>query len=256
MDEHFFIIGAQRAGTTYLYSALDSHPEIEMAKPVRPEPKYFLNTESEAISIDAYRRAYFPGKPGAWLLGEKSTSYLESEKAAQRIATTFPYARLVVMLRDPVRRAISNYYFSVENGLETAPIEVAFHQEEERLRTDRATTSVSPFAYLSRGRYIDYIERYERYFRREQIIILIHEQFLGSVAAYQKLCARLGVGTTHIPPTLNQRINATTLAQAPLSDALEAYLRDYFAAPNQRLAEEYGLDLGCWSSGEKPASSG
>lgn len=48
----------------------------------------------------------------------------------------------------------------------------------------------------------------------------------------------------------------TTLAQAPLSDALEAYLRDYFAAPNQRLAEEYGLDLGCWSSGEKPASSG
>ncbi len=256
MSEHFFIIGAQRSGTTYLYAALDSHPEIEMAKPVRPEPKYFLNTATEEISIEAYRQAYFSGKPGAWLLGEKSTSYLESETAAQRIAAAFPAAKLIIMLRDPVARAVSNYYFSVENGLETAPIEEAFFQEEERVRSAVSATSVSPYAYLSRGRYIDYIDMYARHFARDQLIILLHEQFLGSAAAYGDLCARLGVATNHVPPSLDQRINATTLVREPLPPAEEQYARDYFATPNRRLAEAYGLDLGCWAMGKKASPAG
>jgi len=40
--EHFFVVGAQRSGTTYLYNVLDEHPQIFMAKPVRPEPKFFF----------------------------------------------------------------------------------------------------------------------------------------------------------------------------------------------------------------------
>ena len=41
-DNQFFIVGAQRSGSTYLYNLLDGHPDVCMAKHVRPEPKYFL----------------------------------------------------------------------------------------------------------------------------------------------------------------------------------------------------------------------
>lgn len=254
MNDHFFIIGAQRSGTTYLYNALDSHPAIEMARPLRPEPKYFLNTPSEAIDVATYEHTYFSGKPGARLLGEKSTSYFESEAAAQRIAATFPNAKLVALLRDPVQRAVSNYYFSVENGLETVPIEEAFRLEEERLHTGHPSTSVSPFAYIRRGRYIDYLSKYERYFPRDQLIILIHEQFVGLAAAFRALCDRLGVGD-HLPPGLDERVNATH-PRKPLSAALDAYLRDIFADPNERLAARYGLDLRAWSPNDEPPASG
>jgi hypothetical protein len=84
MTEHFFIIGAQRTGTTYLYHLLAEHPEIEMAQPLKPEPKYFLIDSLFAQGLETYQTRYFSGKSGVWLRGEKSTSYIESEKAAER----------------------------------------------------------------------------------------------------------------------------------------------------------------------------
>jgi hypothetical protein len=165
MNDHFFIAGAQRSATTYLYHLLAEHPEIEMAQPVRPEPKFFLVDELFEHGLAYYRERFFPGKPGARLRGEKSTSYMESEIAAQRIARCFPESHILFLLRDPIERAISNYWFSVNNGLESLPLEEAFRREEERWQQyDRSRVSVSPYAYLRRGRYIDFIEVYERYF--------------------------------------------------------------------------------------------
>ncbi len=85
-SEHFFIVGAQRSGTTYLYRTLDEHPEIEMAKPVRPEPKFFLQGDLSAYTHDDYLGLFFGNKAGAKLRGEKSTSYIESEHAARQIS--------------------------------------------------------------------------------------------------------------------------------------------------------------------------
>jgi hypothetical protein len=55
----FFIVGAQRSGTTYLWHALNHHPEICMASPVRPEPKFFMQEELWKKGKDYYERAYF-----------------------------------------------------------------------------------------------------------------------------------------------------------------------------------------------------
>ncbi len=247
MNEHFFIIGAQRSGTTYLYSLLDSHPEIEMARPLRPEPKFFLDDSRFDQGVVVYERAYFRQKPGARLLGEKSTSYMEHEKAARRIAAIFPAAKIIALLRDPVERAISNYYFSVENGLETLNMDQAFRREAERA-TQATTASVSPFAYLARGRYADYLEVYERFFPREQLIILLTEQFTGSLEAYRSLCERLGVSNDYVPPELHSRFNETGLPHAVPSPNLAKYLYDYYEPANMRLAARYDLDLRCWPS--------
>ena len=149
MIKHFFIAGAQRCGTTYLYTLLDEHPEIEMAKPFKPEPKFFLKDSLFSKGLSYYESHFFGSKPSAWLQGEKSTTYIESETAAKHIVHAFPDAKILIVLRNPIERAISNYWFSVNNGIETAPIEEAFiNEEQRRLNYDHSRFSTSPFVYL------------------------------------------------------------------------------------------------------------
>jgi hypothetical protein len=248
VNRHFFIAGAQRSATTYLYHLLAEHPEIEMAEPVRPEPKFFIKDELYSQGRDYYEGCYFGRQPGAWLRGEKSTTYIESEVAAARISAWYPHATIIVMLRDPVERAVSNYWFSVNNGLETLGMEEAFRSEETRRGNyDRSAVSTSPFAYLARGRYIDYLDLYLRYFPVEQIEILLNERFVGDAEAVRGLYRRLGVAD-YIPANLNQVVNESEKGDAGLPPELRAALAAYFAEPNRKLAARFGLDLSCWRS--------
>ncbi len=250
MTDRFFIVGAQRSGTTYLYHLLDQHPEIEMAVPVRPEPKFFMRDDTFAKGIAHYESHYFPGKPGAWLKGEKSTSYLESPIAAERIAAAYPNARIVVMLRDPVARAISHWRFSVANGVEQLPMAEAFDAEAERAKGwDADRFSVSPFAYKRRGRYIDDIAIWENRFPRSRIRVLIHETFVGRGDEVADLYRFLGVAADYRPTGLDQRVNSSQppeRADDRFSDAQRAALAAEFADANARLADAYGLDLSRW----------
>ena len=109
-QKHLIIIGAQRSGSTFLHALLDKHVDIYMARPVNPEPKYFLRENS---NLNEYRNTVFAGAPKSKLyLGEKSTSYYEKPEVAGRIKSMIPDAKLVVVLRNPVNRAISNFTFS------------------------------------------------------------------------------------------------------------------------------------------------
>lgn len=248
MIEHFFVVGAQRCGTTYLYRLLAGHPEIEMAQPLRPEPKFFLSDDLFRLGLDYYEQTYFRGKETAWLRGEKSTSYIESETAAQRLVGHFPAAKIIIALRDPVERAISNYRFTAQNGLEPLPMEQAFLQEEYRLQSGPADPeiSVSPYAYLARGRYLEYLEIYEQHFPREQIKLLLYEEFIGSLESARKLFEFLGVQTDYIPPNLGAIANPSRKDEHAVDPAVRRFLADYFAEPNLKLARHTGLDLSAW----------
>lgn len=249
MTEFFFIVGAQRSGTTYLCQICDEHPEIEMAKPVWPEPKFFLTDALFERGLEYYRSHYFHQQSGARVWGEKSVSYMETEKSARRIAESFPSAKILFILRDPIQRAISNYWFTVNNGLEELPLEEAFLREEERWRSfDPERISVSPYAYLRRGRYIDHILMYGRYFPAESLKILVYEQFVGSATLARDLYAFLSVPPDFTPPSLDRVINASHKRDVTLSPEVERYMRDYFAEPTARLAEYLGLPLAEWQS--------
>lgn len=249
MSEHFFIIGAQRCGTTYLYHLLAEHPEIDMAQPVRPEPKFFLRDDLYAQGIDYYERHYFSGKAGAWLKGEKTTSYIESVQVARRLATHFPYARIVILLRDPIQRAISNYWFSVTNGFETWPLEQALRADAtQRSIIDRTAVSTNPFDYLRRGRYMDFIRPYEDYFPPEQIVAVLYEQLVDNLPQVQALYSFLGVASCFLPAGLHEEINAGEKQETLISPSLGAYLVDYYAEANGRLAARFGFELANWWS--------
>ncbi|MCB9449898.1 MAG: sulfotransferase [Anaerolineaceae bacterium] len=246
---HFFLVGAQRSGTTYLYHALSEHPDIEMASPIRPEPKYFLAPNSLALGVSHYEAAFFKGKAGAKIRGEKSTSYIESEAVAERIATAFPEARILISLRNPVERAISNYWFSVNNGKERLPMEEAFWKEEERREQyDKTQISASPYAYLKRGLYLDYIQAYERYFPPEQITVVIFKRLMTAPqVALPELYTALGVSPDFFPLSANRQINdSERTSEQPLSLALQAHLKAYFADANARLGEYLQVDLAAY----------
>src|SRR5688572_11238783 len=101
-----------------------------MAKPWRPEPKHFLDAAAVGRGREAYRARFGDAAASVRIFGEKSTSYLERADVPARIATMLPDARILIVLRDPTERAISNYRFSRANGLETASIDEAFYDEE------------------------------------------------------------------------------------------------------------------------------
>jgi len=250
MTNHFFIVGGQRCSTTYLYHILAEHPEIQMAYPVRPEPKFFLLDDLFERGIEYYEQNFFKNNDSAWLRGEKSTSYMESEKVAIRISECFPDAKLVFLLRDPILRAISNYKFSVEHGFEGLPMEEAFLHEDKRGEDyDRNRVSASPFAYLKRGRYADYIKIYRRHFPLERLKVIIQERFVGCETALQELFSFLGVNANFRSTRTSQVVNASSSFSshlALLSLELKRYVQEYFADSNRQLGEMLDLDLKEW----------
>lgn len=244
--KNLFIVGAQRSGSTYLYQALDSHPQVSMNHPVRPEPKFFMNERLVAKGKEYYERTYFANrKPRACYLGEKSTSYLESPEAARRMKAFYPDARILMILRDPVQRAYSNYRFSVAHKQEHLSFSEALAAEPERLRSAAFTTSVSPYAYCKRGHYIDYIESYQEVFEKDQLCVLIFEEFVNNLAGVQRLYQWLGVEQDFVPPTLKEVINSATEEkenqQVIFSEIMLSY-QDSIA----RLEAWLGRKVGVW----------
>jgi hypothetical protein len=242
----FFIIGAQRSGTTYLYDLLSEHPDIVMARPKRPEPKWFLDPAKAVLGPQAWEKALFPGVTSEpKMLGEKGTSYIENPQAAAAILSVFPEARSIVILREPVARALSNYRFSVENGAESAKAEEALDPNGPERPYDRKKFSASPFAYLRRGHYVDYLEGWARTFPKERTHVVLFEELTTGPKALEGLCDFLGL-PHYRPETLGKVVNAAAEPMPELSPQLLQELRRHFEEPNQRLEKLLGRSLSVW----------
>jgi Sulfotransferase family len=245
MVERVFIVGVQRCGTTFIYHLLDEHPEIVMAKPVRPEPKVFL-ADSVTGNATAYDALVFPEDPPGMVRGEKSTSYLEHNEALCRIVDTFPEARFLVVLRDPVERAFSHYRFSVDNGIETRTLSQALVDDliGRDIGYDQAL-SVSPYAYVRRGRYIEQLMRLERHVSTDNLHVIILEDLLAHLDAIRDVYDFLGVRVAFQPTLEGVPTNASN--STPYAcPSLRAILRSHFAPFNAALERHLGRALMLW----------
>src|SRR6516162_2139544 len=172
----FIIGGAPRSGTTWLYVLAQRHPQVAMAQPMVPEPKFFLVDELWERGIDYYPKKWFDPLPASRVLGEKSNAYLESPEAAERMCRVLPRVKLIFLLRNPVDRAYSNYLWSRQNGLETETFERALAlevQREQELAPNRRYAR--PHAYFARGLYAEHLARFCDRFPRKQVLVLRHE---------------------------------------------------------------------------------
>lgn len=243
MTRHLLIIGAQRCGTTWLARALDAHPSITMARPARPEPKVFCSAELSARGRDWYRATWFGHATDEALLGDKSTSYLEYAEAAERAASVLGDPLVVVQLRDPVERAMSHWAFSTDSGLEERPLEEALAANlEGPLPWDTSRASVSPYAYLERGRYTDHLGPWLDRFGDDLSVVLL-EDMVARPDALAGLYADLGVDPAAGPPAPRAPANASAAPKTRLDPQLRAQLRSYFAESDERLRQILGRPL-------------
>jgi hypothetical protein len=230
----YIIIGGQRCGTTYLYKLLEEHPQICAAKPLRPEPKFFLKDDYEK-GLDHYIDTYFPHREEHHkIFVEKSTSYYESEIAAKRINSLVPNSKIIMILRDPVQRAISNYFFSKNNGLETRSLEDVFLNESDPPKYP-SNISTNPFNYLKRGEYIKYIEMYLEHISEDRIHILFLKDIINNPAEIKGLYESVGVRSDFNPFSLNRRINISEKNEDVPEEVTDKLVKYY---------EPYNLRLG------------
>ena len=170
----FFIIGAVRSGTTSLFNYLNIHPQLESAR--IKEPSYygynFNKGRSWYLTQFPPRRRF--GKDT--LFFEASPIYLHDPKAAQRMYGDFPNAKIVVLLRDPIERAVSHYSFCsdpesifvkthAKNNpglLESRTIEEAFYSEL------KGQGERNIHKYCALGLYARQLQRFMRYYPIEQ----------------------------------------------------------------------------------------
>ncbi len=293
---NFFIVGAPRAGTTSLYHYLRGHPDIFM--PHIKEPHFFsgVNPGSERLryarsrptSSEKEYLALFRGVRSETEVGEASPSYLQQPDAPRRIKEKAPDAKIIIILREPVDRAFSQYLADYREGAQTLPFYEALVQDLANPRKEWGPAHL----YTELGMYHDQVVRYLETFGRDQVRIYLYEDlsrdpstivedvcnFLGVsfnegrffdakkrfntyAAPRSRLAQRvMGLATLRsfalsiVPVTLLMRLrNAILLTKTP-KPAMDADARELLSDLYQRdiegLQEIIGRDLGPWLRGQ------
>lgn len=219
-----------------------------MAKPVRPEPKFFLVDELYARGLQFYVDTWFAGADAYPAAGEKTTNYLESARAAERIHADLPDVRLVFILREPAHRAYSNWAWSRMNGMETEDFETALGLEDERERTlDPKLRYARPHAYFSRGLYASMLQPYVDRFPAEQLLVV---NFDGIVRDPGALATRLhrfiGVEPRAGDAAGLDVVNPSERGDEPVPAEVLQRLRERYAEPNRALVRLLGDEFAMW----------
>ena len=165
----FLGLGTQKGGTTTLHRLLGEHPNIYL--PACKEVHFF---DQNYGAGEGWYREHFQGAQPSQRCGDITPFYLFHPDVPRRIHQQLPKARLIVLLRDPVERAISQVFHAQRLGFEPLPVDEALAAEQDRLAKGDPY-SFQKHSYLSRSRYLEQLDRYEALFPREQLLIIRSE---------------------------------------------------------------------------------
>jgi sulfotransferase family protein len=200
----FFIVGHHKSGTTALYEMLRRHPQIFM--PDLKEPRWFASDLRALMApkpgtlpetLEEYL-ALFDGAREDQLLGEASPSYLRSEVAARKIAELQPAARNIAILREPASFVRSYHFQLVQEHVERQKDlgrAVAAEQIERAGRQVRR--------YSDHVDYVSQLRRFHEVFGREQVLVLIYDDFRAdNEASVRGVLRFLGVDDLDVVPVM------------------------------------------------------
>jgi hypothetical protein len=234
----FLVVGGVKCGTFSLYEYLRRHPNVVVS--LEKELGYF-NAGKHSFPDTAWYESQFrvldTRKPHDVLaIGEFTPSYCFSP-CIERIHEYNPSMKLVMLVRNPIHRAISQYHMYVQTGMEERGI-------SEALFADDGEPQLS-YAYLTRGRYHEQIELMHEFFPDSQI--LVHR--LEDLAQAPKPVMRSVTDFLNIPPLDGVEFKPWNVGNySPLESDSELYreLREYFMPHNAMLTEKYGIRTDDW----------
>jgi len=201
----FIGVGAQKSGTSWIYSCLYEHPEIY----IRVKEIHFFSRERNWSKGRDWYENFFSDCPPNCITGEYSTSYLYDEKTPKRIYNWYPQTKIIACLRNPVDRAYSNYLNDIKGG--DLSSDLTFSQALK----DHPE-------YVDQGMYAKQLKRFYSLFPKEQVLVLIYENIRSDPKQFIQLVYKfLGVDSTFVPSMLKSRVN---VARIPKSNKLEKFM--------------------------------
>ena len=168
--------------------------------------------------------------------------------APGRMFGLIPEIKIIALLRNPARRAISHYFHVRRRGQEPLPVYEALRAEEGRLapvlgRADYKSETFIRHSYKRRGLYREQLERFLEYFPRRQLLALCSEEFFGSPdATLRRVFEFVGVDAAFKVQDLRPR--NTSGDKDEVGPKVYEYLDDYFRPHNKALYELLGEDYG------------
>lgn len=201
----FFIVGAPKCGTTAMYTYLRQHPEVFMSRLKEP---HFFGSDHHRINHTPFTMeqylSFFADAREQKRVGEASTSYLHSRRAAVEIKAFSPSASIIIMLRNPVDVMHAYHGTNLYGGFEfIADFPDALDAEHNRkcggCWPDRAGILECLF-YREVVEFSEQVRRYLNVFGRERVHVIIYDDFRDDTAgAFQATLRFLGVGTGFRP---------------------------------------------------------
>jgi hypothetical protein len=197
----FIGIGAARCGTSWIARCLQEHPDIFV--PARKELHYFNDDAKYDPSLSRMKPFFEEADPDA-IWGEFTPRYIINDKALERIRAAFPEAKILVMLRDPVERAFSQWcYFRFNKKKESASdfraaLDGYFHED-----------------YVVKSLYGAQLERVFELFGRDRVWVALFDSIREDPAGLVgRLYSFLGVDADFMPPTADRVVNPSSRKSA------------------------------------------
>ncbi len=209
----FIVVGCMKAGTTTVVQHLNSHPDVSC---MVNELQYFSDDAKFDQGVNWYHQQ-LKGNLDCKLVGEKSTAYSYLPQSAGRISQYDPQVKLIWVLRDPIKRAYSNYWHAVMAGVEQKSFQTCidkhFSGENIPLFED----------YLSRSCYVEQVKNYLKHFSLQQMhFVFIEDLWIDSDAVLKEIAGFLDIPNTF--KTQDQGLRAN-VGYKPFSINFEFYTR-------------------------------
>ncbi|MFP5321574.1 MAG: sulfotransferase family protein [Acidimicrobiia bacterium] len=225
----FVVIGAMKCGTTSLHHYLAAHPDVSL--PARKEVDFFFGRQpggpgNRWRGLDWYEALFDPEAP---VRGDVSPGYTSPDhpEAAAGIAEVAPDARLVLLVRDPLDRAVSQYRHHRRDGTEPRSL---------------ADALLDPaLHYVRRSRYAERLVPFLERFPADRIAVVDHVALAGETrATVDALCRFLEIPASVPDEDLARRHNAAGDRHRPVPADLARRFRELVADDVERFAELRG----------------
>ncbi|MCA9365833.1 sulfotransferase [Candidatus Kaiserbacteria bacterium] len=217
----FIGLGAQKAGTSWVYACLYEHPEI-----CTPQKEiHFFSRDRYAKGKNWYESQFNRCKKGL-KRGEFSTSYLYTPGTAKKIVDMYPQAKLIAIIRNPIHRAYSQFRNAVKAG------------EIDKDTTFSSYIEHAPSA-LEQGNYAKQLSEYYEYYSPLQLLVLVYEDSREDPLGFiQQIYRHIGVDDTFVPKMLKKFVN---VERTPRFVRLERWMHRF-----AELGRKIGLDKVVW----------
>ena len=238
----FIIAGASKCGTSSIHYYLSCHRQILLSH--KKEIDFYWQHYHRGID---WYRAHFPtiSDRADFLTGEATPNYLRFPQIASRIKDTFPQTKIIILLRNPVDRAISWHYHKLNAGLTNVDLKTAIATEIEKLATvteaEIINTGYGDPDNIMSSLYIYKIKPWIELLGREQFLILKSEEFYSNPLQVMSDVFQF-LDLPDYPLNNYPKVNAGSYQ--PTDPELRNTIAEYFAPYNRQLEEYLGMEFG------------